>query len=315
MTTRPFVLYTETLAPQPLAWLAARTEVVQCDPDDPRFDERLRRADALIVRTYLNVDGALIARAPKLRVVGRAGIGIDNIDVPACRARGIAVVYTPQASTQAVVEYALALMLDAIRPRPALHEAVDKRQWNALRKQHVGRKQLDECTVGILGLGRIGARLAQTLAPFNGRVIYNDLLDIPADKRHGAQPVDGKTLFAEADVISVHIDGRVDNYHFVGGSLLSQMKSEVVFINTSRGSIVDPFALAAAMQQRPDARAMIDVHEKEPFDADDPLLGLPNVLLFPHLASRTDKGLVNMSWVVRDVAAVLEGRKPEFPAP
>jgi phosphoglycerate dehydrogenase-like enzyme len=224
-------------------------------------------------------------------------------------------VYTPQASTEAVVEYALGLMLDAVRPRPAMKHAVDKKHWAALRKENVGKKQLDECTIGILGFGRIGSRLAQALEPFHGRVIYNDLLEISSDKRSGATPVTVDELFAEADVISIHIDGRADNYHFVGGALLASLKPDAAIINTSRGVVMDAHALAAAMNQRPEARAMIDVHEYEPFGEDYPLLGVPNVSLYPHLASRTDRGLLNMSWVVRDVAAVLEGRKPEFPAP
>jgi phosphoglycerate dehydrogenase-like enzyme len=122
-------------------------------------------------------------------------------------------------------------------------------------------------------------------------------------------------LFAEADILSVHIDGRADNYHYVDGKLLSRMKPDAIFINTSRGVVVDAAALAAAMRDRPEGRAMIDVHETEPFESDYPLLGRANVTLLPHLASRTDKGLINMSWVVRDIAAVLEGRKPEFAAP
>lgn len=315
MTNRLLVLYTESLAQEPLTWLSARCDVIQCDPSDARFEELLQRAHGLIVRTYLNVDEALIARAPHLRVVGRAGIGIDNIDVHACRMRGIEVVYTPQASTESVVEYVIGLTLDAIRPRPVMKNFVDAKQWSTLRKIHVGKKQLDECTVGILGFGRIGSRLAQVLAPFHIRVIYNDLVEIASENRFGATPVAVDELFADSDIISVHIDGRTENYHFVGEKLLSHMKPDAVFINTSRGSVVDAKALAMAMGERPDAKAMIDVHEQEPFDKSYPLLDMPNVFLYPHLASRTDKGLLNMSWVVRDIAAVLEGRKPEFPAP
>lgn len=315
MSDRPLVLYNEPLAQVAVNWLQQRCEVVQCAADDPQFDEQLRRADALIVRTYLEVDAALLARGPKLRVVGRAGIGLDNIDADACRSRGIEVVYTPQASTQAVVEYVTALIFDALRPRQALPAAPDQKRWSELRRILVGRRQLDECTVGILGFGRIGSHLGRALSGFGCRVVYNDLCEIAESSRSGALPVDVEALFADSDIISVHVDGRASNRQFVSEWLLSRMKGDAVFINTSRGFVVDAAALAEAMRSRPEAQAMIDVHDPEPFAGDYPLLGLPNVKLFPHLASRTETGLVNMSWVVRDVAAVLEGRAPQFPAP
>lgn len=315
MADRPLVLYTEPLADQAVQWLSERCEVEQCDADDSRFDELLARADGLIVRTYLQVDETLLQRAPKLHVVGRAGIGLDAIDVEACRRRGIEVVYMPGASTTAVVEYVLALIFDAIRPRRAVTKAVDDRQWGELRRLLVGQRELGECTVGILGLGRIGQRLARALRGFDCSVRYCDLLEIPESHRHGARPVDARTLFAKSDIISVHIDGRPSNRRLVSEKLLSRMSDDVVFINTSRGTVVDAAVLAEAMQARPGANALLDVHEPEPIAPDYPLLGLANVTLLPHLASRTDRGLVNMSWVVRDVEAVLSGRKPQHPAP
>jgi len=315
VSDRPLVLYNEPLAEVAVNWLSERCDVQQCAADDPQFSELLGRADGLIVRTYLNVDDALLDRAPQLRVIGRAGIGLDNIDVDCCRRRSIQVVYTPDASSQAVVEYVCALIFDAIRPRKPLVAAPDQILWGQLRRALVGRRQLDECTIGILGYGRIGARLGRILCAFGCRVLYNDIRTISESQRHGAQPVDDGTLFSDSDVVSVHVDGRASNRQFVGERLLSHMKDDAVLINTSRGFVVDAHALAAAMQRRPAAQAMIDVHEPEPFAGDYPLLGLNNVKLFPHLASRTETGLVNMSWVVRDVAAVLEGRAPEFPAP
>lgn len=315
MKSRPLVLYTEPLAEKAVHWLGQRCEVVQCDADDPRFGELLGPADGLIVRTYLRVDEALLERAPKLRVVGRAGIGLDTIDVEACRQRRVEVVYTPEASTSAVVDYVMALIFDAIRPREALTAAVDSAAWSTMRRELVGRRELGECTVGILGLGRIGQRLARVLRGFDCRVRYCDLLEIPETQRHSARPVDARTLFGTCDIISLHIDGRSSNRGFVGEKLLSRLNDDVVFINTSRGMVVDAHALAEAMRARPNARAMLDVHEPEPITSDYPVLGLPNVTLLPHLASRTERGLVNMSWVVRDVAAVLTGSEPIHPAP
>lgn len=309
------IVVSEHLSEEACAWLEARARVVRCSHDDDDFEHQLAHADGLVVRTYTIVDGALLAAAPKLRVVGRAGAGLDNIDVEACRARGVEVVYRPNANTQAVVEYVLCLLGDALRPRAVLNGPVDDATWRTLRADTVGRRQMSELTLGILGLGRIGKRVAQVATAIGMRVIYNDLLEIPLEKRYGAEPVDVRVLFSEADVVSVHVDGRSGNRHFVGEKLLECMKDDSVLLNTSRGFVVDNEALSRTLQGRPEMLALLDVHDPEPFGDDYPLLGLANVRLYPHLASRTEWAMREMSWVVRDVMAVLEGRAAEFAAP
>ena len=314
--SKDLVIQAEHLADEPAAWLSRRCRLVACPADDPRFPEHLATARGLVVRTYTTVDEAMLARAPGLRVVGRAGVGVDNIDVAACRARGVEVVYTPDANTQAVVEYVLCLLTGALRQPVSLAEAVETDRWKQLRDDLVSPRQLSELTLGILGLGRIGSRLAEVSAAIGfAAVVYNDLLDIPSEGRHGAVPVPVERLFAEADVVSLHIDGRASNRGFVGRSLIESMKPEVVLINTSRGFVVDNLALAAFLEANPQALALLDVHQPEPFDRDYPLLGLDNARLYPHLAAATRLAHVNMSWVVRDVAAVLEGGRPRHPAP
>ena len=309
------VIQTEHLSEDAARWLGARCRLIHCATGSQEFVRQLPLASGLVVRTYTIVDEHLIGNAPKLKVVARAGAGLDNIDVTACRRHGIEVVYAPDANTQAVVEFVLALMLDELRPRMTINQSIDSMKWNQLREQTVGRRQLDELTLGILGLGRVGMRLAKAAAGIGMRVIYNDLLEFPPAARLGAQPVDVRTLFESADVLSVHIDGRPMNRSFVGGELLNLLKPGAMFINTSRGFVVDNLALAAWLRRDPSALALLDVHEPEPFGPDYPLLGLPNAKLFPHLASRTESAMNNMSWVVKDVIAVLEGRKPEFAAP
>ena len=254
-------------------------------------------------------------KAPQLRVVGRAGVGLDNIDIEACRARNIEVVYTPDANTQAVVEYVIALLLDEVRPRVVLDRAIEPTAWNQLRQEVVGRQQLSELTLGILGMGRVGKRLAKVAGAIGCRVMYNDLIEVDPAYRHGAKAVDVRELFAMSDVVSVHIDGRSSNQSFVNADLLMRMKADAIFINTSRGFVVDNLALAAWLRHHPGSIALLDVHEPEPFPSDYPLIGLPNARLYPHLASRTETAMNAMSWVVKDVVAVLEGRKPEFAAP
>ncbi len=314
MSVADIVVQTEHLAREASTWLAGRCKLIVCAYADPTFADVLAGAAGLVVRTYTDVDEKLLRAGTKLRVVGRAGAGLDNIDLGACRVRGIEVVYTPDANTQAVVEYVVGLLADVLRPRITLSTPVDRGQWKQLRAETLGRRQMSELTLGILGLGRVGKRLAEVARALGCPVIYNDLLDIPPNQRFGAEPVPVDRLFEHSDVISVHIDGRESNQHFVGAELLRRMKSDVILINTSRGFVVDSAALAAFLGDHPQAQALLDVHDREPFDAAYPLLGLPNARLYPHLASRTERAMLNMSWVVRDVVAVLEGREPQFSA-
>ena len=304
---RPHIIVTEHLDPACLQWLSERAHVERCAADDPQFNTLLASADGLVIRTYTQVDDALLARAPRLRVVARAGVGLDNVDKDACAARDVTVLNTPDANTVAVVEYVWALIFDALRPRATLTEALAPEAWAASRASQIATRQASDCTLGLLGMGRVGQRMARVAAAFDVRVIYNDLLEIPAAQRSGATPVDVDTLFRDADIVSLHIDGRASNRHFVHASHLAQCRDDVVFINASRGFVVDPDALAAFMSAHPAAAAALDVHDPEPIDASSPLLGLPNVRLLPHLGAATATAHRNMSWVVRDVMRVLTG--------
>ncbi len=316
MASKPLVIQAEDLEPAPAAWLAERCEYVVCPAaDEARFFPLLARAEGLIVRTYTQVNGALLARAPRLRVVARAGVALENIDLPACRARGIRVVHTPGANTRAVVEFFTALLLDALRSRVYLDAAPTPEQWHALRKAHFNNRQLDSMTLGILGFGRIGSAVARVSAALDVRTLYNDLLEIPSARRAGAEPVSFDRLLAEADILTIHVDFRPSNRHIINPATLSRVRPGVFLVNTSRGFVVDPVALAAFLRGHPEARAAIDVHDPhEPIPPDYPLLGLPNARLTPHLAAGTIQAKTNMSWVVRDVWRVLSGEAPEFEA-
>ena len=305
---------TEHLADEASDWLAGRFEVVRAAVTDTRFAEVASEVEALVVRTYTKVDAALLAGLPKLKVVGRAGVGIDNIDVAACRARGVQVVSTPDANTQAVVEYVVCLLCDALRPRLFLDAPVEKAEWDEIRQDVVGLWQMDELVLGVLGFGRIGRRVAEVARAIGFTVMYHDLAEIPDSARHGAESVALSRLFAESDVLTIHVDGRPSNRRFVGAGLLAQLRPDAILINTSRGCVVDTDALAAWLRENPAASALLDVHDPEPFTDASPLLALPNAFLAPHLASRTMTAMDNMSWVVKDVAAVLAGRAPRYPA-
>jgi phosphoglycerate dehydrogenase-like enzyme len=269
-----------------------------------------------VVRTYTKVNAALLARCPKLKVVGRGGVGLENIDVPACRARGVEVVYTPDANTQAVAEFVIGFALQLVRPWAFFRDrAYDPAQFKRVRDTHRG-SQLNELTIGILGMGRVGRRVGQVAANgFGMQVIYNDLLDVRPYLTFPATAVDPPTLFREADVVTLHVDMRPGNERLVGGPLLSLMKPTAILINTSRGEVLDDSALAAAIRGKKIAGAAIDVFDPEPPGPDYPLLGLDNVLLTPHMAARTHTAVENMSWVVRDVVEVLGGGSAKYPAP
>ncbi len=320
----PKVLITERLDDECAAWLAERAEVVWVPHDEPRkMAQELLGAQGMVVRTYTQVDGALLAQGPKLKVIGRAGVGLDNFDLPACAAAGVRVVYTPDANTQAVVEYVTGLMIDHVRPKtplPSPEDGATDEQYvalfHAMRKTEVGT-QLNEMTLGILGFGRIGKRLGAVAHAIGMNLRVCDLLPEAELRKAVDYPFTycrPPELYAGSDVVSVHVDGRAENRRMIDAAALEAMRERVLLINAARGMLVDHDALAGWAAARPASTAMLDVHDPEPPPGNGPLHDRKNVILLPHLASRTGTALKNMSWVVRDVAAVLAGNEPSFPA-
>lgn len=312
---QPNILVTEGSDPKPLDWLKQHANVVECKYDDSTLERHLAVADGLVVRTYTRVNAALLAKAPRLRVVGRGGVGLENIDVPTCRARGVEVVYTPDANTLAVGDFVFGYLLQLLRPWGLFSRPISKAEFKRIRETQRGR-QLNELTLGILGMGRVGRRVGHIAnGGFGMRVIYNDLLDVQGQLDFDATPVDKPTLYRDCDILSIHVDMRPGNEHLVGAAQIALLKRGAVLVNTSRGEVLDARALADALREGRLAGAAIDVFDPEPPGEDFPLYGLPNVLLTPHMAARTHTAIENMSWVVRDVLAVLRGEKPRFPAP
>ena len=304
----PLVVFTEGSHPVPKAWLAGR-----CRVSDEAGD--LADADAAVVRTYTTVDDAWLDAAPRLKVVGRGGVGLDSIDVAACRRRGVEVVYTPDANTRAVAEFVHGLMIALVRPwhvmRPDLPDAAGFARFRKDAGHH-----LCDLTLGILGMGRVGNALAKiAVNGFGMRVIYHDVLDVtPAVP--AAEAVDFDRLLAGCDVLSVHVDGRPENRHLIDDEALARGRFRWL-VNTSRGMVIDPAAVADVLGGRLEGVAL-DVYAPEPPPADSSYTRLaadPRAILTPHMASRTGPAVENMSWVVRDVWRVLQGGRPEHPAP
>lgn len=313
---RPLVLLAEHSDVKPLEWLRERVNLLEISATDPSFDQHLAKAEGLLVRTYTKVNEAFLAKAPKLKVVGRGGVGLENIDVAACRKRGIEVVYTPDANTLAVGDFIFGYMLQLLRPWAFFKEkAYEPKEFKRIRDTVRG-VQLNELTLGIIGMGRVGRRVGHIATRgFGMKVIYNDLLDVASTLDFPATSVDKPTLYREADVVSLHVTMLPGNENLVGREQLAMMKPTAILLNTSRGEVLDAAALAEAIREKRLAGAALDVYWPEPPPADFPLLGLDNVLLTPHLAARTASAMENMSWVVRDVIEVLAGNKPKYPAP
>lgn len=276
--------------------------------------DQVSDVDAIIIRANGAVSAKVIAAAPRLKVVGRHGVGLDAVDMDAARQRGIKVVYTPQANKESVAEHfvVLALML-AKKIRPA-DIALRDCYWQA-RYELIGT-ELREKTLGVLGFGRIGQQTARICrSGFGMPVLYYDQLAFPdAEKELGATRVDDKTLFSRADFISVNLPLLPETRHFVNTDLLNLMKPTAFLINMARGPIWNEAHVVAALQEKRIAGAGSDVYEVEPITADNPLLKLENFVGTPHMSAHTEEAMIRMSMVARDVLAVLEGREPEYPA-
>jgi phosphoglycerate dehydrogenase-like enzyme len=299
-----------------LAALRAAGELRMASALDPATLQReIAPADALVVRTAGTIDAPLLDCAPRLRVIGRHGVGYDQIDIDAATARGIQVVYTPGANTQSVAEHAMAFLIGLSKNFSRQMIALREGRYND-RTKLVGR-DLPGLTLGIIGFGRIGRRIGQIARHgFDMRVLYHDIVAPPpeAEAAAGARGVDLPSLLALSDAVTLHVPLDSSTRHLIRGETLSLMKRGAWLINTCRGPVVDETAVAAALESGQLGGYAADVYELEPPPADHPLIGRPDCLLTPHSAAQTVEGLTNMArGVAADVIAVLRGQRPENP--
>jgi len=281
-------------------------------PDEASLMVSVDRADALLVRSYAQVTGRVIASAGRLRVIGRGGSGLENIDLVAARQRGVTVVHTPAAATRAVAEFALGLIL-ALERRITVGAAMTAGDSFHEARRTLRGRELAGMTLGIVGLGRIGTTLAAICRHGLGmRIIYNDIVEMGC-LGFAAESVSADRLIRDADIISLHVPLTDRTRGLIGASELKRMKPTATLINTARGAIVDSVALAAALGGGDLAGAALDVHDPEPIPPDHPIRSAPNVILTPHIAARTASGWSRMNDVVDDVIAVLQGHPPRFP--
>ncbi len=308
------IVVTELLAPPGPAMLEASGHPVTFDPtlwrDAGRLQAVLGNAEALIVRNQTPVTAQLLDAAPKLRVVGRLGVGLDNIDLAATRARGIIVTAGRNANAIAVAEYVLAAILHTARDLGAADASVRAGEWDRV---HFGGTELWERTLGLIGVGEIGRRVARRAQAFGMNVIGYDPLVGPYDFAPAEQaitllPLD--EVLASADVLSVHVPLIAATRSLINAERLAKMRPHAVLINTARGGIVDEVALHNALNAGRVYRAVLDVREVEPPAGDDPLRTCNAVILTPHIAGLTAQAQERTSrLVVGDVLRVLTGAR------
>lgn len=282
--------------------------------DRARLCELLGDCEALIVRNQTRVDAELLAHAPKLKVVGRLGVGLDNLDVNALRERHIAIVTGGHANAIAVAEYTLAAMLALARKLPLADRSTKGGGWD--RAAFGAGGELYGKTLGLIGLGDIGARVAKRAAAFGMRVIAHDPLITPnhfaaAEFDVALLPMD--RVLRESDFVSLHVPLLPTTVRLINAERLAEMKPTAILINTSRGEIVDEDALAQALREGRLGGAALDVRAHEPPDRPDPLSAFDNVLLTPHVAGLTAESQTRVcNAVVEGVLGTLRSEKPMF---
>ncbi|MFO7253580.1 MAG: phosphoglycerate dehydrogenase, partial [Actinomycetes bacterium] len=303
---KPVVLVAEELSPAGLAVLEQDFEVRHTDgADRSALLPALAEADALIVRSATQVDAEALAHAPRLRVVARAGVGLDNVDVEAATKAGVMVVNAPTSNIVSAAEHTIALILACARNVPQGHAALKRGEWK--RSKYTG-VELDQKTVGILGLGRIGQLVAQRLAPFGVELIaYDPYLQPARAAQIGVRLVGLEELLQRSDFITIHLPKTKETIGLIGDRELHMVKPTVRIINVARGGIVDENALYAALKEGRVAGAALDVFAKEPC-TDSPLFELDQVVVTPHLGASTHEAQEKAgTQVARSVKLALAG--------
>ncbi|GIW87727.1 MAG: hypothetical protein KatS3mg108_2051 [Isosphaeraceae bacterium] len=316
MVDRPVILTLTTMREEGMALLRAAGEVRMArslDPDELRV--AIADADALVVRTAGRIDARLLDAAARLRVIGRHGVGYDQIDVVAATERGILVVNTPGANTQAVAEHTIAFLIGLSKNFPRQMRALLEGRYHD-RTRYVGH-DLPGRTLGIIGFGRIGRRVAEIAHVGLGmRILYNDIVAAPlkVEAHVGAKRVSLPDLLAESDLVSLHVPLDRTTRHLIRRETLNLVRPGTMLVNTCRGPVVDERAVAWALDQGLLGGYAADVFEEEPPPRDHPLIGRPDCLFTPHSAAQTVEGLINMArGVAEDVIGVLRGQPPRNP--
>jgi D-3-phosphoglycerate dehydrogenase len=311
MTLR--VLVTEQIHPRGLELLRSEAEVVS-PAEGQTADSLIGDVDGIIVRLF-PVGPQVMQSAPRLKVIGRHGTGVDNVDLDFATRRGIPVVYTPDANAASVAEYVLALMLAVARNLHLADRYVRDGEFH--RRGELTGTELRKKTLGIVGLGRVGRRVADICAKGLGMsVLAYDPYVPQSSGDDGVEIVsDLESLLAASDFVSVSALLTEETRGLIGRSHLAMMKPTAYLVNTARGAVVDEASLAEAVRNGQLAGAALDVFSEEPPPLDSPALASSKIILSPHIASNTGEALERMSvQVVEAVLTVLRGERVEYVA-
>ncbi len=262
---------------------------------------------ALAVRSETKVTADILSAAERLQIIGRAGVGVDNIDVSAATQKGIVVVNSPEGNTLAAAELAVALLLALARKIPQADASFRAGKWE--RKKFVGTEIYGK-TVGVIGFGKIGRSVAQRMKAFETTVIaYDPFATAESARRLGVELVSVEEIYLRSDFITIHVPLNNDTRGMIGAAQLAEMKGGVRIINCARGGIVDESALADAIRNGKVGGAAFDVFSKEPPEPDNPLLALPENVVTPHLGASTEEAQVNVAIDISEqIADVLQGK-------
>jgi glyoxylate reductase len=313
MTGKPRVFITRVLPEVGLRQIAQVCDAeVWRDPLPPPVEvlrAKVADCDGLVSLLTDRVDTSLLDNAPRLRVVSNFAVGFNNIDVPACTARGIAVGNTPGVLTDATADMAFCLLIAAARRVVEGHRYTLAGRWQTWEPLgHLGQDLVGR-TLGVIGMGRIGYALAKRCRGWDMPILYHDVYPNQAAERDlGARQVDLDTLLRESDFISLHADLNDRTRGMIGAEQFHKMKQTAVLVNTARGPLVNQAALTEALRAGTIFAAGLDVTDPEPPKPDDPLLGLPNVIVAPHIASATVETRDKMADIcARNLLAGLRG--------
>ncbi|MEW6172979.1 MAG: phosphoglycerate dehydrogenase [Bacillota bacterium] len=302
------VLVTDGVAPEGLAVLEEAPDVqMEIRPKiaPEELMEIIPEYDALIVRSATRVTEAVLDKAKKLKIIGRAGVGVDNIDVKAATARGIIVANAPGGNTIAAAEHTVGMMLSLARNIPEASTRMKNGVWD--KKSFVG-VELRNKVLGVIGIGRIGSEVAKRAQAMEMEILaYDPYITEERAKDLGVRVVPLEALFREADFITVHMPMSKESYHLLDKAAFDKMKPGVRIINCARGGIVDENALYDALKEGKVAGAALDVFEKEPL-TESPLFSLPNVVVTPHLGASTVEAQLGVAEVIaEEILVALRG--------
>ncbi len=311
------ILLDRPLHKEALNLLKKNVEVIEIyDNDTKKLLKSLAEVEGVICSAVFKIGKKEIENSKNLKVVGRPGVGYDSVDISAATNTGIPVVYAPDGPTESVAEHVFGMMIMLSKKINVVEKALRARGDFLIRTRVTGMELYGK-TIGLIGAGRIGKRVAEIAKKaFNMKIIiFDPYLSDCKDFLDGefSRMENLSELLKNSDVISVHIPFNKKTEKFIGEKEIDLMKSTAIFINTSRGGVVDEKALITALKNSKIAGAGLDVFEKEPPDPDNPLLKLENTVVTPHLSSFTDEGKLKMGMdVVKGALDVLGGRKPRF---